>query len=400
MKFKFKWFITFGLMLFISFSPAIAKADIISSFNNANPFYTNYFSVDTNKNKLTICWQTTDGYETYNTYSSNSPISAGMAWDSSASTYRISFNVPVTFSRVSYRPDNSVEESGLVSSNFTSGTALGSTASYRKYETYFTSGDVTVNFSGSTKMTNSALNSILPQTSKSDILDFKWTGDGIKIYNLEKGMNVSGYLDQSIKYFDIETYGKFIYKGDDTFFTSFAYKKMQTSIQLASVVTYGDMTRHAGEGLGIKSFQWVSDTSHLNTGDEIRFRIIYQVPMLDKGTYDIKIGTTYNNGVSDLYISDSVGGVNFLNSNWNYGEPMDNSGETGNVGSEPGNTPKDDGVSSGSNPYGSVQYIITQISSFSSFIGSLFGFLPTEIKYMFAGVCTIISLLMVKRAVL
>lgn len=236
--------------------------------------------------------------------------------------------------------------------------------------------------------------------SDSDILNYNWDGDGIHIYNLKDGMSVSGYLDQSLKYFDIETYGKFTYQGDNTFFTSYAYKKMQTSIQLASVVTYGDMTRHSGEGLGIKEFQWVSDTSHLNKGDEIRFRIVYQVPMLDKGVYNIKIGTTYNNGLGDIYFSDSVNNINFLNSNWNYGESMDNSGETGNVGNEPGNAPRDDSTTSSSNPYTDMQYILTMLSSFSGFIGSLFGFLPTEVKYMFVGVCTIIVALMVKRAVL
>ncbi|MVX63851.1 hypothetical protein GKZ28_09105 [Clostridium chromiireducens] len=402
MKIKCSWCISFCLMLFISFSPCIAKADVVNSFSNANPFYTNSFSTNTDKNKLVVCWRTTDGYETFNTYSSNNPIVAGMAWNSSLSTYNISFNAPVKFTRFSYRPDNTVEENTVVSTSYSSGTAPGSTASYRKYETYFRSGDVTVNFTTSTQMTSSALSSVLPQTSKPDILNYNWTGDGIKIYNLDKGMNVSGYVDEdNLKYFDIETYGKFTYKGSNTFFTSYAYKKMQTSIQLSSVVTYGSLTRHAGEGLGIKSFQWISDTSHLNTGDEIRFRIVYKIPMLDKGAYDIKIGTTYNNGLSDLYMYDSVTGVNFLNENWEYGSPLDTSGETGNVGSQPGNQPP----SSGSNGYGTniqenFSSLITLFSSFSGFIGSLFGFLPSEIKILFTVVCSIIVALMVKRAVL
>lgn len=233
-------------------------------------------------------------------------------------------------------------------------------------------------------------------TSQEDMLNYNWEGNGIKIYNLEQGMNVSGYIQDTLKYFDIETYGKFVYNGSNTFFTSMAYKKMQTSIQLASSVNYGDLSRRTGEGLGIKSFQWVSNTSQLNTGDIIKFRIVYQVPMLEKGGYDIKIGTTVNDGVADIWVEDKVSGVNFLNSNWTYGEQLDTTGETGNVGTEPGNQPIDETVE----PTGSLSSMLTIFSSFSGFIGSLFGFLPTEVKVLFVGACTIITGLMIKRAVL
>ncbi|ALB48315.1 hypothetical protein [Clostridium beijerinckii] len=384
MKFKFNWIISFCLVAFISlFNIVSAFAATVSLFPSdvANSLNFNYGSY---KNVVYVLWNgdDTNGYQGAFYYSNNSLVLI-------TSNTQIGYNTSLVSAKGFFASPNY--------GTYAYSTSLAQPVSSIK-SMFVIQGSATFNGNSIAQGTSSQTGVLSP----SDILDFKWDGSGLKIYNLTKGMNVSGYLDQSIKYFDIETYGKFIYQGDDTFFTSIAYKKMQTSIQLASVVTYGAETRHAGEGLGIKDFKWVSDTSHLKKGDEIRFRIVYQVPMLDKGVYNIKIGTTVNNGLSDNYISDSVESVNFLNENWDYGSPLDNSGETGNVGNEPGNTPKDssNGGSIGSDPYSNMQYVLTLLSSFSGFIGSLFSFLPSEVKIMFVGVCTIIVALMVKRAVL
>lgn len=256
--------------------------------------------------------------------------------------------------------------------------------------------------------------------SGDDILNYNWTGDGLKIYNLKTGMNVSGYVDNTIKYFDIECYGKFIYKGSNTFFTSFAYKKMQTSIQLASCMNFGSESRTAGEGLGIKSFDWVSNKDQLNTGDEVRFRIVYQAPLISKGVNDIAVGTTINNGLSDSYISDKVTGVNFLNSNWVYNEPLDTSGETGNVGTSPGNSTWAESNSTNPNTSGETVFqIITDtaksVATFSSnvlsvlqnvgtiapqlatLLSSMFSFLPTPIPQLITSSIVLIIFIAVIR---
>lgn len=240
-------------------------------------------------------------------------------------------------------------------------------------------------------------------TPKENILNYDWQGDGLKIYNLDSGMNITGYRStggdlgtMDLRMFDIEVYGKFEYKGSNTFFTTMAYKKMQTSIQWATCLNYGSKSLKGGEGIGIKEFEWVSDTSHLNTGDIIKFRAVYNTFMSQRGSQAIGIGTTINNGISDIYISDSVQGVNFLNDTTTKDQDENRSGETGNVGDEPGNKPMGDITT----PGGTFGSIITIFSSFNGFIGSLFGFLPTEIKILFSGVCILLVGLMVKRAVL
>lgn len=270
-----------------------------------------------------------------------------------------------------------------------------------EYGLYNFRGKVTVG-TGEIAENDSKITGITP-VSQEDILNFNWDGNGLQIYNLKKDTNVTGYKNtlsdlgnMDLRYFDIETYGKFVYKGSNTFFTTIAYKTMQTSIQMATCLNYGNKVVNAGEGIGIKEFKWVSDTSHLNTGDIIKFRIVYNVVMSQKGKYNIGLGTTINNGISNEYISDSVKDITFLNSALTNETDADKGGETGNVGNEPGNTPP--GGSTTTN--GTFSSIITMFSSFNGFIGSLFGFLPTEIKVLFSGVCILIVGLMVKRAVL
>lgn len=406
MRINFKWFITFSLMFITLFSfqyrvQAVTEMDnslfsqvypTTAIYKDSNVFIGNEESTYTYNNAT---------YKTYTVifYSSPAPIKLSLSGTSmtltstqSISKFACNWRPRYAYENVTtdqykgfmYSPIWNTSDAGLTQTVNVSGNTLSKI------------GDVS--YSDGSSPGTSTMNDVLnPRTSLSDILNYNWVGDGIKIYNLTPTMNVSGYQDTAgLKYFDIETYGKFTYNGSSTFFTSIAYKKMQTNIQLASILTYGSQSRRCGEGLGIKSFEWISDTSHLNAGDVVKFRIVYQAPMLDKGVYDISLGTTYNNGVSDLWISDTVKSINFLNENSETGV-FNNTGETGNVGSQAGNIPRGETDISVN---GSLTSLLTMFSSFSAFVGTLFGFLPSEVKILFVGACVIITGLMVKRAVL
>ncbi|MVX63132.1 hypothetical protein GKZ28_05395 [Clostridium chromiireducens] len=412
MKIKYSWIISFCLVAFIVLSFNVcANASTTDPFNYERTVKSYIDKAIIKNSKVTVLSSYTNEAVFYSSYASGSSTTmyiglylcsnSNLSIVTSSSSGGYSMTAPgSTYYLFYYEIDNNTGELFNQYATYCLTGSGGTTiSSISTASGFLVKGTATINTKVAPDISDVTLP---PRLADSDILNYNWDGNGLKIYNLTKGMNLSGYVsDDNIKYFDIETYGKFTYTGSDTFFTSIAYKQMQTSIQLASTVTYGSMTRRAGEGLGIKSFQWVSDTSHLKKGDVIKFRIVYQVPMLDKGTYDVKIGTTINDGSSNSYISDSVSSVNFLNENWEYGSPLDTSGETGNVGNEPGNQP----ASSGSTGYGtttSEQFssLITLFSSFSGFIGSLFSFLPANIKILFTVVCTIIVGLMVKRAVL
>lgn len=184
--------------------------------------------------------------------------------------------------------------------------------------------------------------------SDSDILGFNWQGDGIKIYNLKPNMNVSGYEDNQLRWFDVECYGQFTYQGSDCLFPMFNYSSMKTQILRSSIFKFGAMTRNAGEGFGVKNgdegFKWISNTNQLKKGDVVRFRVVYQAPLLEKGTYSVTVGSSLPNGSGDgIYLSDTVSDLNFLNQNADYGLPMDTSGSSGNVqGDTPGNVSQSD----------------------------------------------------------
>lgn len=251
--------------------------------------------------------------------------------------------------------------------------------------------------------------------------DFNFSGDGLRIAFPEDGSKIAGYTSsQNGAIMDFKIYGK--YKCSDSYQLD---KIVQTGLQNSMVVRLGDRTGVAGEGVGIKKFEWVKSPEK---GKECQFVITGYIPIWKKGSdLDFTVGMSYPISTGGYkYYADSIkiDVVQDMQDTFDKGyKPPDKSkGETsGNI--DGGNTwnPKPDKPDS-NNPIdwikyaiGSVQSFVFNIfdsirSSFESLVGlissvsssindmssSLFGifnFLPSPIpeliKLCFGSICVI-----------
>lgn len=330
MKNKFKWVVSFCLMLFISLNCLCIKVFASDYVMGSYPSPTwGYASVASYSKFDTKLWENvafaysnnSDGMSRYiNVYYSHSPIKLTDV-SNQLTVSSLCFSMPC-----GYRDDDkriNVYSSGALSLPITALYMIKGTGTHNgiNIET------------GTSEQTG-----IAPTLSKNDILNFNWQGNGLKIYNLEKNMKVSGYMNKEtgLKWFDIECYGQFT-NSSSSWFSSFAKKSMQTKLQNNCYVTVGGETRHVGEGVGIKSFDWVSSDS-TNVGSLMKFRVVLTVPMLVSGSNNVIAGTTIPDG--SQYIKDTIENVNFLSNNEDtYGQPPVDGGSTSYV----------DGKSSGNN---------------------------------------------------
>lgn len=391
MRFKFNWIISFCLVAFISLFNFVSTAysGIVCNYPTVAGHYSSsgVYKDSNYKNVAFASYPNPNAKNSaiYQIYYSNSDIiltttaNGNIAYNSTTST----LSGCITFD------DSLFHEWSAANIHFGSDTVIYSI----KGNVSFNSKPLAVGTADQTG--NSPL-------SDSDILNFNWQGDGIKIYNLKPNMKVSGYMDNQMRWFDIEAYGQFTYQGSDCLFTWFNYKKMQTQILNSSCFTYGSLSRTAGNGFGVKNgdegFKWISNTNQLKKGDIVRFRVVYQAPLLEKGTYDVTVGATLPTGVGDgNYWSDTVAGLQFLNQNSDYGLPMDTSGETANViGDTPGNSTPTDSQSanpdtSGKGPLEILGMVCTSILDFfksivsvSTNLGNIMPALTTMFATMFA----------------
>lgn len=139
-------------------------------------------------------------------------------------------------------------------------------------------------------------------------------GEYIWISSPKENTKLSGYIGQNnignYKIFDIEVYGRYLSKNGlfDT------VGGIRTSIINSTKLVYADGVKLMGEGLGLKSFEWIVEPKN---GEYAEYRMVFYAPMLKIGTYDLTLSQTVKSyDGSKNTLTDTIKGIEFLIDNY------------------------------------------------------------------------------------
>lgn len=226
--------------------------------------------------------------------------------------------------------------------------------------------------------------------SADDIQNFKWDGDGIKIFSPSPNSDIVGYMNpqsKDVNLYDVVIYGKFTYKEPWYVWDSMVKNKIVSTFRL----NIDGKEFKSTDGIALKNFEWV--TAPNGDGNEAQFKMTWSdvCHKFDKGylqvSCDLPSDSGYKNymdAVSGLKISQDFSDID--KNGYKPPGPGQVTGQDDNRWKDDTNKKDDTGTTT---PKTIGEWVEQITNNVKDLFGAIFELIVAPFKYLFSIISTI-----------